>query len=283
MLRLMALAPRPSFRDAAGGRGAVVGRPAGAHVRRPGRSRYPRCGDVAIPAPYGVLPAAPLPCAARRARTAGCWSTSTAAGWGGGATWTPPDNVCPLPSPVTPGSIGSLGGLPAWHRSTGSPRPVEDAPHGPFDFRGGPRGHPGRPPRRDRRGAATARGGNLAAVVCQLRTAGDRPRVPAAVLPGDRPCRGKARLGRAVLPRGYVPDRGAARLVPRPTTSPTRAERAGIPAPPRRCSPRTLTGLPPAYIATAGFRPATRRGGSGNGQRLRARPAYPSWYAGTSS
>jgi acetyl esterase len=256
MLRLMALAPRPSFEtlpvDDARSWVARQARMFGGRL-----IPVPEVRDVAIPAPYGVLPARLY-----RTRPDGHAGGLLVYFHGGG--WVVGDldscdNVCRFLASNAGVSVLSVGyRLAPEHRF---PAAVEDALTA-FDFAVGHAASLGARPDAIAVGGDSA-GGNLAAVVCQLRTAGERPAYQLLFYPATDLSRKHdsvrlfARgyfLTEAQIDwyRGHYLADSAEALDPR--ASPLLAE--------------DLTGLPPAYIATAGFDPL-RDEGERYGQRLR--------------
>jgi acetyl esterase len=256
MLRLMALAPRPSFEtlpvdDAR----SQVARQARVFGGRP--IPVPDVRDVAIPAPYGIL----------RARLYRIHPDGHAGGLlvyfhGGG--WVlgdldSADNVCRYLATNAGVSVLSVDyRLAPEHRF---PAAVEDAVTA-FDFAVGHAATLGARPGAVAVGGDSA-GGSLAAVVCQLRTAGDRPAFQLLIYPATDLSRKHGSVG--LFSCGYFLTEAqidwyrehyladpADALDPR--ASPLLAE--------------DLTGLPPAYIATAGFDPL-RDEAERYGQRLR--------------
>jgi acetyl esterase len=255
MLRLMALAPRPSFEtlplDAAR---SYVARQARVFGGRPIPVREVR--DVAIPAPYGILPARLY-----RVQPDGGARALLVYFHGGG--WTvgdldSADNVCRYLASNSGVSVLSVDyRLAPEHRF---PAAVEDAVTA-FDYAVANAAALGARPDAVAVGGDSA-GGNLAAVVCQLRTAADRPAFQLLLYPATDMSRKHRSVG--LFARGYylteaqidwyrdqyLADPSDA-LDPR--ASPLLAE--------------DLTGLPPAYLATAGFDPV-RDEGERYGQRL---------------
>jgi len=261
MLRLMALAPRPSFEtlslEAAR---SHVSRQARMFGGRPVPVREVR--EVAIPAPYGVLPARLY-----RARPDGSFDAGHAGGLlvylhGGG--WVvgdldSADNICRYLAANSGASVLSVDyRLAPEHRF---PAAVEDALTA-FDYAVGNAATLGARPDAVAVGGDSA-GGNLAAVVCQLRTAAERPAFQLLFYPATDMSRKHRSVG--LFARGYYLTeaqidwyRDQYLAAPSdaldPRASPLLAE--------------NLTGLPPTYIATAGFDPL-RDEGERYGQRLR--------------
>jgi acetyl esterase len=256
MLRLMALAPRPSFEtlpvhDAR----SQVARQARVFGGRP--IPVPEVRDVAIPAPYGILPAR-LYRMRPDGHTGGLLVYFHGGGWVVGDLDSC-DNVCRYLASNAGVSVLSVGyRLAPEHRF---PAAVEDALTA-FDFAVGHAAGLGAYPDAIAVGGDSA-GGNLAAVVCQLRTAGERPAYQLLFYPATDLSRKHDSV--RLFARGYFLTeaqidwyRGHYLADPAdaldPRASPLLAE--------------DLTGLPPAYIATAGFDPL-RDEGERYGQRLR--------------
>ena len=196
------------------------------------------------------VPRRPRPPARRRR----CSSTSTAAaGWSATST---PTTASAASSPPRPGPRCSRS-TTGWRPSTPS-RPPSKTPGRPS---------PGRSPtptrsastRRGSRVGGDSAGGNLAAVVCLLARdgggadAGDA----AADLPGHR-LRRRAPLA-AALRRGLPPDQGRHGRSSRPHYLPPGTD-AADPRVSILLRRRTSRGLPPAYVATAGFDPLRDEG-----------------------
>jgi len=256
MLRLMALAPRPSFEtlslEAAR---SHVSRQARVFGGRPVPVREVR--EVASPAPYGVLPARLY-----RARPDGDAGGLLVYLHGGG--WVvgdldSADNVCRYLAANSGASVLSVDyRLAPEHRF---PAAVEDALTA-FDYAVRNAATLGARPDAVGVGGDSA-GGNLAAVVCQLRTAAERPAFQLLFYPATDMSRKHRSVG--LFARGYYLTeaqidwyRDQYLVAPSdaldPRASPLLAE--------------NLAGLPPAYIATAGFDPL-RDEGERYGQRLR--------------
>ena len=256
MLRLMALAPRPSFETLPVDEARLwVARQARMFGGRP--IPVPEVRDVAIPAPYGVLPAR-LYRTHRDGHAGGLLVYFHGGGWVVGDLDSA-DNVCRYLASNAGVSVLSVGyRLAPEHRF---PAAVEDALTA-FDFAVRQADTLGARPDAIAVGGDSA-GGNLAAVVCQLRTAGERPAFQLLFYPATDLSRKHDSVG--LFSRGYflteaqidwyrdhyLADPADAQD---PRASPLLAE--------------DLTGLPPAYIATAGFDPL-RDEGERYGQRLR--------------
>jgi acetyl esterase len=256
MLRLMALAPRPSFET-------LALADARAHVARQARLfggrpiPLPEVRDVAIPAPYGVL-SARLYRAQLGDQGGGLLVYFHGGGWVVGDLDSA-DNVCRYLASNAGVSVLSVDyRLAPEHRF---PAAVEDALMA-FDFAVDQAAALGARADAVAVGGDSA-GGNLAAVVCQLRTAGDRPAFQLLFYPATDLSRKHGSVG--LFSRGYFlteaqidwyRDQYLADLTDAldPRASPLLAG--------------DLTGLPPAYIATAGFDPL-RDEGERYGQRLR--------------
>jgi acetyl esterase len=256
MLRLLALAPRPSFET-------LSLDEARSHVARQARLfggppiPVPHVREVAIPAPYGVLPAR-------------LYRMNPGQGDGGllvyfhGGGWVvgdvdSADNVCRYLATHAGVSVLSVDyRLAPEHRF---PAAVEDALTA-FDYAVANAAMLGARPDAVAVGGDSA-GGNLAAVVCQLRTAGDRPAFQLLFYPATDLSRKHRSVG--LFSRGYFL-----------TEAQIDWYRDNYLADPAdaldpRASPllaQDLSGLPPAYLATAGFDPL-RDEGERYGQRLR--------------
>ncbi len=256
MLRLMALAPRPSFETmpVAEAR-AQVARQARVFGGRPipvGQVR-----DLAIPAPYGALPA-------RLYRTHPDGQAGGLLVYFHGGGWVvgdldSADNVCRYLAANSGVSVLSVDYRLAPEHPF--PAAVEDALTA-FDFAVGHAASLGARPGAVAVGGDSA-GGNLAAVVCQLRTGGERPAYQLLFYPATDLSRKHDSV--RLFSRGY--------FLTEAQIDWYREQYLADPADALdpRASPllaADLTGLPPAYLATAGFDPL-RDEGERYGQRLR--------------
>jgi acetyl esterase len=256
MLRLMALAPRPSFETLPVEEARVwVARQARVFGGRP--IPVPDVRDVAIPAPYGVLPAR-LYRTHTDGRPGGLLVYFHGGGWVVGDLDSA-DNVCRYLASNAGVSVLSVDYRLAPEHPF--PAAVEDALTA-FDFASAHAPSLGARPDAIAVGGDSA-GGNLAAVVCQLRTAGERPAFQLLFYPATDLSRKHDSVRR--FARGYFLTEAQLDWYREhyladpvdaldPRASPLLAE--------------DLTGLPRAYIATAGFDPL-RDEGERYGQRLR--------------
>jgi acetyl esterase len=256
MLRLMSLAPRPSFETLPVDQArSWVARRARMFGGRP--IPVPEVRDVAIPAPYGVLPAR-LYRERPDGEAGGLLVYFHGGGWVVGDLDSA-DNVCRYLVRNAGVAVLSVDyRLAPEHRF---PAAVEDAVTA-FDFAVSHAASLGARPDAVAVGGDSA-GGNLATVVCQLRTAGQRPAFQLLFYPATDLSRKHDSVG--LFSRGYFLTEAqldwyrdqylaapADALDPR--ASPLLAE--------------DLAGLPPAYVATAGFDPL-RDEGERYAQRLR--------------
>jgi acetyl esterase len=256
MLRLMALAPRPSFEtlslDAAR---SLVARQARVFGGPP--IPVPEVREVTIPAPYGALPAR-LYRAYPDGHAGGLLVYFHGGGWVVGDLDSA-DNICRYLAGNSGVSVLSVDYrlAPEHH----FPAAVEDAVTA-FDYAVANAAALGGRPDAVAVGGDSA-GGNLAAVVCQLRTGADRPAFQLLFYPATDLSRKHPSV--RLFARGYYlteaqidwyRDRylAAPSDALDPRASPLLAE--------------NLSGLPPAYLATAGFDPL-RDEGERYGQRLR--------------